>query len=167
MPSFLLFHRHYWEFSDSNAAPVHKGLIGYPSWQASVIAPSLLGALGAWIDHKIAQWRWWRAVKRRIVTLDREQAAVLFMTLDALESPAYPRAQQAVRGTARTLGFTNPAAWKDLSRHIKADAGRTENMYRHQEAMRLLREGPGSTLTNPQQNFVTELAYQGFTVTRK
>lgn len=102
------------------------------------------------------------ATEARILALDPERRAVLDRSLDALESPAYAVAQQAVRTTATTLGFNRPEAWKDYNREIKSDPGRMENVYRHLRACHLLRDAAGSTLTNPDQNLLVELAYHGF-----
>lgn len=168
MPTIGLFHATFqWNFSDTNAAPVHLGAGGYPLWQASVIAPSLFGIVGAWIDEHWALLKWHWRIAKRLHRLSRESGRVLVRVLDLLESPAYPQAQAAVRGTATTLGFNRPEAWKELGRQMKSDAGRAENMFRHLEAMRRVRETANSTLTNPQQNLLTELAYHGFTITRK
>jgi hypothetical protein len=106
-------------------------------------------------------------LRDRIVALDPERTAVLTRSLDLLESPHYVVAQQAVRKTATTLGFDRPEAWKDLTRHMKEDLGRTQNVYRHLKAMRLLRDAANSTFTNPEANFLTELAYQGFSAMGK
>lgn len=162
MPLVGEFHTQYWEFSDTTAAPVHIGRGGYPVWQASVIVPSLLGMLGAWWDTQWERARWFVRFMRRVHRLDVERRAVLLLTLDRLESPAYAVAQRAVRETARTLGFNRPEAWKNLSRALKDSPGRAENTFRHLEACRRLREASGSTLSNPVQHFTTELAYQGF-----
>jgi hypothetical protein len=165
MPLVGEFHQKYWNLSDTNLPPVHIGKGGYPVWQASVITPSLLGMIGAWIDSKIALYRWWKPLLRRIAALDREQRAVWLLTLDALEQPAYRAAQTAVRQTATTLGFNRPEAWTELSREVKSSPAKAENNYRHLLAVRkvdtMLRE-QGSTLTNPELNLTTELAYHGF-----
>lgn len=161
-------HTFYWETSDTSAAVVHlSGGAVYPHWQSAVITPSLFGMIGAWIDARwaLVQWHW--ALARRVHGLPRESRAVLLRVVDSLESPAYPAAQQAVRTTATTLGFNRQEAWKDYARELKSDLGRMENVYRHLKACHLLRDAAGSTLTNPQQNLLTELAYHGFTVTRK
>ena len=102
------------------------------------------------------------AVDQRLAALDPERRAVVERTVSLLESPHYDIARKAVRETATTLGFDRPEAWKDLSRHMKADNGRTQNVYRHLKAMRLLREYAQSTFTNPEANLLTELAYTGF-----
>lgn len=160
--------QNYWNLSDSNAPPpAVPGRGGYPMWQASVVAPSLLGAIFAWWDVQYARVVWFIGFLRRVHRLDPERRTVLLRTLDTLEHPAYPTARVVVRETATTLGFTHPEAWKDLARHMKADNGRTENVYRHLRAMARLRELSPSTLSNPQQNFLTELAYQGFSVLGK
>lgn len=165
MPLIGEFHTKYWENSDTNAAPVHIGRGGYPAWQASVITPSLLGMLGAWLDTKLAQWRWWKPVIGRVNALDAEQRGVLLLALESLESPGYRCAQAAVRQTAVTLGFNRPEAWKELSREVKDSPARAENNFRHLLAARktgLALKAQGSTLTNPELNLTTELAYHGF-----
>lgn len=165
MPLVGEFHQKYWNLSDTNLPPVHFGRGGYPIWQASVITPSLLGMLGAWLDTKLEQFRWWRAIYRRISVLDRERRAVVLLTLEALEHPAYTSAQVAVRQTATTLGFNRPEAWTELSRQMKGAPNRSENVYRHLLACRKVDtalRAQGSTLTNPELNLTTELAYHGF-----
>lgn len=100
-----------------------------------------------------------------VETFSDEQQAVTTRVLDTLASPAFPLAQLAVRGTATTIGFNRPEAWRDLSRAIKDDPGRAQNVFRHLEAMRRLRVSvreQGSTLSHPHQNLLTELAYVGF-----
>jgi hypothetical protein len=158
-------HQRYWNLSDTNVAPVHIGRGGYPLWQASVIAPSLFGMLGAWIDTQMDRIKWFYRLFRRIEKLDTERRAVLLQTLDTIEAPTYTLAQVAVRETARTMGFNRPEAWTQLSRALKDSPGRAENTFRHLEACRRLRQASaasGSTLTNPVQHLTTELAYAGF-----
>src|SRR6185312_4654770 len=91
------FHTLYWEFSDTNTAPVHVGRGGYPVWQASVIAPSLFGMIGAWWDTQWERARWFLRFLRRVHRLDAERRAVLLLTLARLEDPAYNHARIAVR----------------------------------------------------------------------
>jgi hypothetical protein len=108
------------------------------------------------------------ALETRIRALSAEQQHVLVQTVEVLESPAYLAAQEAVRKTAQTLGFANPSAWQGLSRAMKSSPGRAENTFRHLNAWTLTNEAlraQGSTMTNPQLHFVTELAYQGFALT--
>ena len=94
---------------------------------------------------------------------DDEQRAALARTMDALDHAAFPVAKQAVRATAVTLGFNRPEAWVNLSRRIRASQPEAENMYRHMHACVLVRDTAlPSTLSNPELNLVTELAYQGF-----
>lgn len=107
------------------------------------------------------------AVDQRLAALDAERRAVVERSLALVESPQYAVARNAVRETATSIGFDRPEAWKDLARHMKADNGRTQNVYRHLKAMRILRETAGSTFTNPDANFLTELAYQGFSLSGK
>jgi len=167
MPTIGAFHTKYWEFSDTNAAPIHVGVTGYPLWQASVVVPSLFGIIGAWIDARVALVKWHWRLARRVHQLAPESKGVLLRALTALEDPRYPAARAAVRATATTLGFNRPEAWKPLSQHMKAEPGRAENVFRHLNACRLLRETAGSTLTNPEQNLLTELAYHGFVLNPK
>lgn len=102
------------------------------------------------------------ALEQRVQALNAERRAVLQRVLTAVESEAYPKAREAVRQTAQTLGFNRPEAWKDLSRHMKASQGATENTYRHLKACSLLRAQMSSTLSNPDLNLTVELAYHGF-----
>lgn len=158
-----MFHTNYWEFSDTNVTPVAVVKPGYPAWQSSVIAPSGLGMIGAWLDTWLERWRWWKRFAPRVHRLNPERRAVLMRTLDLLESPAYGSARIAVRETSKILGFNKPDAWTHLKRELKDSPGQSENVMRHLEAMRRVRLIYGSTLTNPTAHLVTELAYDGFT----
>jgi len=168
MPTVGPFHGFYWAGDASTAVtPVipGEGRSGYPSWQAAVIAPSLFGLIGAWLDARLALLRWWLAFGRRVHRLDRERRAVLLVTLARLESPAYPLARLAVRQTATTLGFNRPEAWQPYARELKASPGRAENTFRHLRAYTLLDQSvraKGSTLSHPDLHLTTELAYRGF-----
>lgn len=164
MPTFLIFHTNYWEFSDTNITPVVTAKsAGYPAWQASVITPSLFGIIGAWIDTWMVRWRWWKAFAPKVHRLTLERRDVLVHVLDLLGSDTYTSARQAVRKTATTHGFNRPDAWMDLRRSLKDSPGQAENVFRHLEAMRLLkRDHQGSSFTNPTAHLVTELAYVGF-----
>lgn len=167
MPTIGAFHGFYWMTGDAAPGPPAGGVSPpvYGTWQASVVVGSLFGAIGARWDAFRAAVRYWWGLKTRIERLDGERRAVLFATLDLLESVHFPRAQVAVRETATTLGFTRPEAWLALSRAIKADPGRAQNVFRHLEAMRRLRvasDAAGEVVSNPVQNFAIELAYQGF-----
>lgn len=181
MPTVGPFHGFYWNFSDTNVAPVAPtGRGGYPGWQASVTATAVvfwppLSAIQPWIDRLRWAWQTWRFVWRhaqdervwldtwltRLAACDPEQRAVLERVILAMSDARWPVARQAVRTTATTLGFADPQAWIPYGRELKSDPGRAENVYRHQKAMRHLRDAYSSTLTNPQQNLVIELAYQG------
>lgn len=166
MPSPGLFHTFFFNFSDSNAAPVHVSGGGYPGWMAGVITPSLFGILGAWIDARWALVKYhWRLI-RRVHHLSAESKYVVSKVLDVLEHPNYPTAQKAVRVTATTLGFSRPEAWKGLNRQMKDSPGRAENTFRHLNACELLRTTASSTLANWDQNLFVELAYHGFTYSR-
>lgn len=156
-------HSFYWEFSDTVVAPVVLVRPGYPTWQASVIAPSLFGIVGAWIDTWMERLRWWKAFAPRVHRLPVEQRDVLLRVLTSLESPGYVAARTSVRATATILGFNKPDAWTMLKNQLKDTQGEAENMYRHLEAVRRLRAS-GSTYTNPTAHLLTELAYHGFTL---
>jgi hypothetical protein len=113
--------------------------------------------------------RWWAAAQwlwqlfRRSLGFRAPQRSVVLRVLDALEHPAYPIAERAVKQTATTLGFNRPEAWRELSRELKGSPGRAENAFRHLEAMRLVRANLlSSTVTNPECNLIVELAYHGF-----
>lgn len=116
------------------------------------------------IYERTVDWcRWFWRLFRRSVRYDAEQRAVIVKTLDAIDHPAFPIAQKAVRKTATTLGFNRPEAWKELSRELKGSAGHAENAFRHLEACRLTRANlMDSTVTNPECHLIVELAYQGF-----
>lgn len=166
-PTIGVFHTNYWAVSDTNAAPIRVSNGGYPAWQAGVIAPSLLGAIGAWLDARWALVRWHWRLARRVHRLSPESKALLVRVVDTMESPLYVHAQAAVRQTAHTLGLGKEPIWKDIGRYMKQEPGRIENVYRHLHARRRLTELAGSTLANPTTNLLTELAYQGFTITRR
>lgn len=160
------FQRNYWLNSDTRVAPISVGRGGYPAWQISIVG-SLWGAMG---DHLVALWRrvcwaWW--LRRRVVALDRDRQVVLLRTLDVLESPHYPLAFAAVKATATTAGFHRPEVWKGLWHGLKTDVGQAENTFRHLNTVALLREAArqaGSTLTNPELHFLSEVAYQGYAI---
>lgn len=165
-------HSLFWAATSSTvvAPPPGPSRGGYPGWQASVVLPSLVGAIGAWWD----QWRdWlvgWYRLDQRIHRLPQARRDVLLQTLTVLESPVYTHARKAVRTTAVTVGFRDPQSWVSYSRDLKANPKQAENTWRHVRACRLLQESwaqtsPGSTLTrlsNPQQNLLIELAYQEY-----
>lgn len=162
MPTIGPFHTHFWEVSDTSVQPVRVSNGGYPLWQASVVAPSLLGVLGAWLDTRWSQLQWYARLCWRVWHLGTPQRAVIIRVLDLLESPEYPAAKQAVRQTATTLGFSHDH-WKvKLSRTIKDSPGRAENIFRHMHACALTRTISESTLTNPTCDFLVELAYQEY-----
>ncbi len=171
MPTVGTFYTHFFGFSSTTATPVTGFVAGYPSWQASVIAPSLFGMIGAWIDTKVAQFHWWQALYRRFQALGPEKQAVLYAVMDLMERPTYAVAGQAVRKTATTLGFNEPGAWIHLSRAIKASPGRAENQYRHLNACTILtdaaKQNVCSTMTNPDLHLTVELAYRDFAIRRQ
>lgn len=162
MPT-LWAHRNYFNNSSTAVAPTlapSKG--GYPLWQASnfSVGIGIGGILPLW--EALCDWcSWFWTLFRRSLKYDRERRRAVIKTLNALEHPAFPLAQQSVRRTAVTLGFNRPEAWKELSRSLKSSPGHAENAFRHLEACRLTRANLiSSTLTNPQANLIVELAYQ-------
>ncbi len=161
MPTFLLFHKQYWEFTGGPSAPVATRRPGYPTWQASVITPSLFGIVGAWLDVWMARLKWWWQFAPRLHRLTADQRHLLLHVLTHVESPGYFAARQAVRDTAVILEFNKPDAWTMLKHGLRADPGEAENCFRHLEAIRRLRE-TGASYTNPQAHLLTELAYQDF-----
>lgn len=164
MPT-LWAHQNYFNNSSTSVAPVaapSRG--GYPLWQASTFAvgSGLGGGIVLW--ERLCDWlRWFWTLFRRSLRYDPERRRAVIKTLNALEHPAFPLAQQSVRRTATTLGFNRPEAWKELSRSLKSDPGTAENAFRHLEACRLTRVNLiNSTVTNPQCHLIVELAYQGW-----
>lgn len=158
-------HKFYWENSDTVVTPIAVAPLvrQYPAWQASVTIGTMFGGLVPFFERLWDSLCWWSRTHPRIMRLGREDRAVLLTALNALEHPAYPLAQAAVRKTATTLGFNRPEAWTQLSRELKASAGQSENAYRHLEACRLTRANLlNSTLTNPECNLLVELAYHGY-----
>lgn len=91
-----------------------------------------------------------------------EAPMLLIKAGSLLNHPAYPIAQDAVRRTARTLGFNRPEAWQGLSRQMKTSPGSAENTFRHMQACQWTRAEAPSTLTNPDCNLLVELAYHEF-----
>jgi hypothetical protein len=160
-----VFHVNYWENTSTAVAPVVTSYFrpGYPAWQGGVIMGSALGGLQAkW--EALRDWvRWGWTVFQRTRALDPQRRAVVLRAVDALEHAAFPLAQAAVAKTATTMGFGRPEAWTQLSRELKGSAGNAENAFRHLEACRLVRANLLlSTVTNPDLNLITELAYHGF-----
>ena len=102
---------------------------------------------------------------RRLAGFTAEQRPVLERVTAALEHPAWPDAQQAVRSVATTLGFSNQEAWLPYSRALKADPGQSENVFRHLKAVHEVKvslAARGHPLSNPLVNLLIELGYQGF-----
>lgn len=182
MPVVGEFHGHYWNLSDSNAAPVAgPGRGGYPAWQASVTSMIIFGPPLDWLKALWLRLRWlvrllvwgWRVPRDerewtlvtlgQIVRLGREERAVLGQALTLMDSPNWQPARTIVRQTAQTLGFNRPEAWLPYSRALKAEPGQAENTFRHLKSVHDLRaQARSSTVTNPQAHFLIELAYQGF-----
>lgn len=160
------FQRNYWLNSDTVVVPVKVSRGGYPGWQITVIA-SLFGAIGDQIRAAVGKWRWIWSLVTRIRGLDLDRQLLVLRALDMVEHRTFDVAQSAVRQTATTRGFTQPEAWKGLSHALKRDRGQAENTFRHLNTVELLQNGAraaGSTLTNPELHFLSELAYQSFAI---
>ena len=95
-PTFLSFHTHYWEFSDTSVTPIAVSVGGYPVWQASVITPSLLGILGAWIDTRWVQVKWYGSRLRQLMRLSPRGKQAIVAVLDALLWVPEPRLSYAI-----------------------------------------------------------------------
>jgi hypothetical protein len=178
------FHGHYWNLSDSYAAPVAPaGRGGYPAWQSAVTSMIVFGPpLDVMRDLwrrlrwlvRLLVWGWrvpheerdWALLTlRQVRALGREERAVVGQALTLMASPTWPTARVIVRTTAQTLGFNRPEAWLPYARALKAEPGQAENTFRHLKSVHDLKaqaQAASSTVTNPQAHFLIELAYQGF-----
>lgn len=166
MPT-LWAHQNYFNNSSTAVAPTFAASAGgYPPWATGAVTLGIgLGGAVVFWERSVDWLRWFWTLLRRSFRYDRTRRETILKALDALEHPAFPVAQSAVKKTATTLGFNRPEAWKELSRELKGDPGRAENAFRHLEAMRLVRANlMDSTVTNPQMNLIVELAYHAFTV---
>ncbi len=167
MPT-LWAHDRYWTTGSTVVVQpsTTAGVGAYPSWQGTVILPSLFGGLQAWWERLADCWRLTRLTWR----LTGERRALLQHTATALGHPVWPAAQFAVRKTATTLGFNRPEAWKPLYHELKRSAGDAENTFRHLNTCAILDTAllaRGSTMTNPQRHFLAELAYQDFALRQR
>src|SRR3990167_137955 len=115
-PTFLSFHTHYWEFSDTNVTPIIPSQGGYPAWQSAphsvTIGVSLFG-----MPPEIPDFlsRWWAAIaggiaflvlmvwtvkrfpkrdrerlmdaRKELTALDSERLAVVERTINVLRTP--------------------------------------------------------------------------------
>ena len=167
MPVQSWAHSQYWTDSSTVVTPVvpTSGQPGYPLWQGSVVVGSGFGAVGEWAAIWWDRLRLLARVGRRMWGLSPMQRAVVFRTVDLVESPVFPVAVQAVQRTATHLGFNRPEAWGDLKAELKRDPGNAENTFRHLQTVNTLRLNyTGSTMTNPIAHLVVELAYHGYTL---
>lgn len=168
MPVQSWAHSAYWADTSTAITPVvpTSGQPGYPLWQGGVVVlPSLFGGVAAWAgiwrDRLRILWR----LTSTMMGFSPEQQAIVWRCLEAVGSPQFPIARQAVKKTATTLGLNRPEAWNYLKAELKRDAGNAENTFRHLHTVNLLRSNlVGSTLSNPQAHLLVELAYQGFSM---
>jgi hypothetical protein len=165
--------------SDTAVAPIVVSRPGYPAWQSGVILPSA----GGWCQRtweriawlwtwllRVWHWtpdeaRWFDARVPALAALSGDQRRVVDRVLAAVQHPAFPMAQVAVRETSQILGFNKPQAWARLGTQINSRYDWAENSWRHLQAMQALdraSRAAGSTLTNPDKNLLTELAYVEF-----
>lgn len=160
------FQRNYWLNTSTVVAPIRVSGGGYPGWQVTVIA-SLFGAVGDWIRAAWGKACWIWSLVSRVRGLDRHRQLVVLRAIDMVEHRTFPLAQSAVQQTALTRGFHDPQAWKGLSHALKRDRGSAENTFRHLRTVELLQAAArtaGSTLTNPELHFLSELAYQSYAI---
>lgn len=165
MPVQSWAHSQYWRFDDGvGPPPAQPSRGGYPAWQSSVIAGSLLGSLQAWYEHALWIWTW----TRRLWGIPVERQRLLERIVVLTEHPAYPDAREAVTETAHVLGFNKPGAWGPLGHSLKERTDWAENTWRHLDAMKRLdavATARGWRLTNPEKNALIELAYQSYAIT--
>lgn len=184
MPTLLGFHAQYWENNRHRgtvtpAASTRRG--AYPLWQSSVIHMVAFGPMLSAFWAKL-QWIWqafkllWyvdRADQGQVLDwIERwpryspQERHVFLRLVQLMGDPAWIDARQAVRATATTLGFNEPAFWKGLSRALKDNPGSAQNTFRHLYAVQILRTS-GRVLSNPDLHLLTEAAYHAFTAEPK
>lgn len=137
------------------------GLWGKRAEIERALHPPAPGVVYKYVDRPVIVEAHPKVITER-VEVERPLTGTVEKAQALIQHPAYPHAIEAVKKTATTLGFNRPEAWQGLSRHMKASPGRAENVFRHMEACRLMRETCGSTLTNPDCNLLVELAYHEF-----
>ena len=168
MPVQSWGHSQYWTATDTAVTPVvpTSGQPGYPLWQGGVVVmPSAFGAVAAWAGIWSQRVRIMWRFAAHMIGMTREQQAVVWRCVEAVDAPSYHVARGSVKRTATTLGFNRPEAWGDLKAELKRDAGNCENTFRHLHTVNVLRQNlVGSTLTNPQAHLLVELAYQGYSM---
>ena len=169
MPVQSWGHAQYWTTPSTTVTPVvpTSGQPGYPLWQGGVIVGSGFGALAGWLALWGDRLRVFYRIARRCWGFTAQQRAVVWRTIDLVESPAFPVAVQSVQRTATHLGFNRPEAWANLKAELKVDPGNAENTFRHLQTVNTLRLNlVSSTLTNPMAHLLVELAYHGYTLRR-
>lgn len=176
-------HSFYWNFSDTNVAPVAPtGRGGYPGWQAASVASGVvfgppLDLLGQVWARLVSWLRWcWAgfglrdrerilATAQRIAGQGIAERAVLEHAIVLMNGPHWGQADRLVRETATTLGFNRPEAWIPYGRALKASPGQAENTFRHLRTVHELKKiETTSTISNPDAHLLVELAYHRFTV---
>jgi len=83
-PTIAGFHTFYWEYSDTVTTPAQVSHGGYPVWQSAVIAPSLFGMIGAWLDTKWDQAKWIYRLMWKVLTLPNPSKRLVSNVVDLL-----------------------------------------------------------------------------------
>ena len=104
MPVQSWGHSQYWTTASTSVTPVvpSSGQPGYPMWQSGVIMGSGFGALAGWWSLWVERLRILLTVARRLWFLSPMQRAVVWRTVDLVESPVFPVAVQSVQRTAES-----------------------------------------------------------------
>ena len=141
-------------------------VVAWRAWQWPVDRRALLAS---WLDvlerSDLDTVTWLHTMER--AQPSPEHRETLDRTYQAITSPLYAVAQQAVRRVAGTVGFTDGPKGALAYKHLlEANAGRRDNLLRHVAATEQIRDAAQAAqipLRNPELHLVTELAYAGFT----
>lgn len=163
MPIGSWAHAQYWRSGAPPSPNAATGLSAYPGWQINILLGSLFGGLQTWYERM----RWTFRYARRVHRLTDERRAILDRAYTRVTAVGYLEARQCVTETAITLGFNKPTAWGDLKHLMQLRPDLAENAWRHQHAIWLLDVRWPNALTNPEKNFLIELAYQGYSAQPK
>lgn len=156
MPT-LWAHRYFWRARTNIPIPPTPTLGGYPLWQASVIAGSLVGGLQLIWERLTYAWFWMRQAWH----WTPDEAHAMSAALTAVHQPEWPIARDAVYLTARAEKFNESQEWAKLGHELKTHHGWAENTWRHLHALYAV-EQAGGALSNPDRNLLVELAYHEY-----
>lgn len=173
-----------WKARANTPAPVVATTGGYPRWQSSVIAGSLLGGLMALRWDRLRRWwtrvTWVCSVARRawrwsrtdqleweslLVTwegLTSDRRLAMRCAMGVVQHPAWTAAQTAVHETAHTDGFNRHQAWAEVGHALKAYGWWADNLWRHLRSAHVVHHQVNGSLTNPERSLLVELAYHEF-----